>query len=395
MAPALEQLSALRHDVQQFCRRRNDSIWRFYDGDHGWFRLSLDSRPVDTVEDAESAGEPSDPKKNVEHLTTTITSLEALAEAALTDAQIDARSRTANRGAGIPTLADINALDSPDNADDVRAVLRSRAVVRRFVELALQNPQDWRSDGAAYVYCRVRTIGAASRLLDADDVVFARNRKNLRKLVEQAWNSHAPDPTWGLRESTTDPNERSAQASRQDDVSQAHVPNSFLTYWGLLALELPRTVSAGQTNTMRAAALHWLEKSLAQQVAFHYAQSRSADPQQLAWALCGHVNFGDDEKLAAKTTVEYTELEAGLRAFFAQAAPRRRLAERSTTLLLSPCRQRVLLRLRDSRRAAQPRHPGGPPVPGPARGTAPILRQAGKRIPARGPHPTEADTRRR
>lgn len=319
MATSLHELAALRDAVQRLCQRRDASVWAFYDPEVGGFGLARDPVASSTA----ASGTP----KQVAHLTTTLTALEALDEAPLTDKQIDAVDTTIDNSV-IPALSDIRALDDGDDKTPEQAaldlVLRRIAVTRRYVDRALQNPQDWRSDDAAYVYCRVRTLGAAARLLKPNDPVFANNRDNLKRLVAQAWASHEPAPTWGLRESVQDPE---ATGVDIDDLTtgndpDAHVPNSFLTYWGLLALSgLQASARPRRWEAKRAAARQWLEKSLALQVAFHFGNSRNADPQQLAWALCGHVNFGDDKKIVAKTTVEYAQLDAGLRAFFAQQLP--------------------------------------------------------------------------
>ena len=311
MPASLESLAALRRELQEFCRLREPSIWRFYDAESGWFRLSIDDEPA-----SQPRRDIEVDRKVVEHLTTTMTCLEALAEGPLTDEQL---ALTRELSSPEPLYAP-KQIKFPSETFTDRAQVQ-RAVLRHYLDTALKNPGDWRSDGAAYVYCRVRTLGAAGRLLAPTDEVFLENRDELANLLEQAWYSHRDAPTYGLRESTVDPRDCGLLDLMRENSRDTYVPNSFLTYWGLLALRyLPEDARPVEWEDFSLRGQSWLHTSLAQQVAFHYGGSRNADPQQLAWALCGHVNFANDE-INAKTTAAYAQLEAGLKAFFAQQLP--------------------------------------------------------------------------
>lgn len=300
----LAELAALRRDVQQFSRRRNRSIREFYDHDKGWFCLTLNDPERDSG-------------KTVEHLTTTLTCLEALAESSPDDVEL-------------PILEEFSATEAvgdplpPAKDDDAVGLLNwRRSVLRAYADKALKHPKDWLSDGAAYVYCRVRTLGALGRLIDPTDVVLSDNAANASLLLAQAWSSHESTPAFGLRESTKNPNDDEDLTSlSRIDPREAYVPNAFLTYWGLLALDtLPESVRPADWAAQQQAALEWLQKSLAQQVSFHFNGSGNADPQQLAWSICAHVRFASEDQIVAKTTVAHTQLEAGLQAFFAQQSP--------------------------------------------------------------------------
>lgn len=161
MTTTLDTLASLRRDLQQFCRLREASIWSFYDGDTGGFRLTLD----DCASTGTTIQEIGVPPKGVRHLTTTLTCFEALAEGPLTDSQLSA----------LETPEAAPHLDLTHDAGQLTTlpeVVRRRAVLRRYVDAALKHPSDWYSDGAAYVYCRVRALGALSRLLEPSDTVL-------------------------------------------------------------------------------------------------------------------------------------------------------------------------------------------------------------------------------
>lgn len=295
----LNELAALRRDLHEFGKRRRSSIRAFYDTKHGWFRLTRDG--TGTADD-----------KAVKHLTTTMTCLESLHETPLNDKELAT-------AAGLQVDADPqHPTTTPEHDDTCDHVTWLHAATRSYIHLALQHRPDWKSDGAAFVYCRVRTLGAMGRLLDPHDPLLTTHADALGTLLQDAWTSHDDAPAFGLREETDDPAAEPAGDTTSVAVD-AYIPNSFLTYWGLLALDAVPEVSRPQDwANQRDAALAWLRKSLAQQVAFHYSRSAMSDPQQLAWALCALVRYADDQAMTAKTSQPYAELISGLQAFFAQ-----------------------------------------------------------------------------
>jgi len=294
----LNELAELRRDLHEFGKRRRSSIRAFYDTERGWFKLTREGTP---------SGD-----KVVQHLTTTMTCLESLHETPLDDEELAI-------AAGLQHDAEPkHPSTTPEHNDSTDHVTWMHAASRSYVDLALQHRLDWKSDGAAFVYCRVRTLGAMGRLLAPDDPLLRKHADALKQLLQDAWKSHEQAPAFGLREATDDPADEAAakDGSREKD---AYVPNSFLTYWGLLALDaVPAILLPEAWESQRDAALEWLRKSLAQQVAFHYSRSAMSDPQQLAWALCALVRYADDHEITAKTSQPYAELVSGLQAFFAQ-----------------------------------------------------------------------------
>lgn len=275
-----DDLVQLRARVREFTRAHTPSVTRFYDEEHLNFKVALDEDP------------PGDSDKKVSHLTSTLTCLES--------------------------LFDYNT-DGPGEENKELDRFR-RDTLEQFASNALDHPEDWRSDKAAQIYCRVRTIGALLRLppLDLEDT----QRDTLRELVHEAWLSHDDSPAFGLREAAYLFRGEGAVGSSDGLTGRAskktYPANAFLTYWGLLALDhLPPGLELDEQDELKGRALEWLSRTLAQQVSFHFAQSEHADPQQLAWSLCALVRFSGPE-LASKTSVAHTQLRAGLQAFFAQ-----------------------------------------------------------------------------
>lgn len=198
-------------------------------------------------------------------------------------------------------------------------------VLSSFISHALTTQEGWQSDDAAWVYCRVRTLGSAMRLLDVDSATWDDARRtNLRALIEQAWQSRFDDGgSFGLREATASPIGNLGLGEKAGP--RQYPANAFLTYWGLLAAKLASDANLLSTEEdaptsprSLAAAEDWLQEALASQVAFHFNRSRFADPQQLIWALCGLVRFGDPRNLSNSVSVEHELMIAGLRAFFEQ-----------------------------------------------------------------------------
>lgn len=304
---SLDELRAVRQDLQEFCRLDVESLWKFYVPDKAWFGLSLD----------EGAQQEPNSETNVVHLTTTLTCLEALGDRPLSDGDIR----------GMAELSSQKALDTDRAAiGGLPAHERQYVVLRQYADLALQHPGEWRSDGAAFVYCRVRTLGALLRLVRRDDPILANRAAAVKLLLSQAWWSHVNEGTFGLRESSE--SEKAFAEWTTDDLRaklmepespRTYIPNAFLTYWGLLALdEAPENLRPDDWKQYITAARDWLVKGQAQQVAFRYSRSKLADPQQLIWSVCAQLRFAPTEDVMVKTTVDFAQLTAALAAFFEQ-----------------------------------------------------------------------------
>jgi hypothetical protein len=190
------------------------------------------------------------------------------------------------------------------NAAGAEGVALAQDTLANFVPFALAHPDEWESEGAAKVYCRVRALTPLIALSPAlDDTA----KETIAGLLNYAWQQVSLTPgSDAIFEVDTGPN---GEANR-------YPPNAYLTYFGLAALN---GFEGGVEDAARKRLIaeSWLEKSLASQVTLHYHHSPLADPQQLAWSICGVARFRDQavvERVPPTTSL----LEAGLDAFFSQ-----------------------------------------------------------------------------
>jgi len=178
----------------------------------------------------------------------------------------------------------------------------AKTILEQFVPRALGGaPDEWESEGAARIYCRVRAL--APLLSQPLFAIEGEQRRTVGELLKFAWDRVSAEPgTQGIFE--------------MDKADDRYPPNAYLTYFGLAALEhYPEAES--ERITKRPIALLWLEKTLASQVALHYQGSGQADSQQLAWAIAGLVRF-EPHTLTDRIPAVGDLIAAGLRAFFAQ-----------------------------------------------------------------------------
>jgi len=187
----------------------------------------------------------------------------------------------------------------------------------------------WKSDDAAWVYCRVRTLGSYLRLSESVGVDGHDAPPALRERVHEAWLSrYDGGASYGLREAARDVCTVEFQDAVQMEASDQQYPsNAYLTYWGLLArrglVRAQVDLSDDGVIGERAdkAAREWLVDNLARQVAFYFTRSALADAQQLLWSICGLVRFGDGTSLDNVRSSTHELLVAGLQAFFEQMQP--------------------------------------------------------------------------
>lgn len=307
-----DDLVALRAELQEFSSSAHErSVRRFFNANNGWFDLFVDAPP--RVDD----------ERRVRHLTTTTTCIESLFER-MGDEESGRLPPTITVNQGGNGYCAVPSVEEDSGGAENEGFKPDRqSMMVTFMAKALDRPKEWKSDDAAYVYCRVRTLGALLRLVRPQDLRELGRDDAIRELVADAWASRDAAPSFGLRESTGDPRSDTGESSGRDRLTgppseETYPPNAFLTYWGLLALDkLPATDTPSEANPLQQGALDWLDKSLAQQVAFHYSKSHHADPQQLAWSICAQVRFGNDD-IAARSTTGYAHLTGGLKAFFEQ-----------------------------------------------------------------------------
>jgi predicted ATPase len=185
--------------------------------------------------------------------------------------------------------------DGPDHA---------AAILAAFVPHALAAPGQWESEGAAKVYCRVRALAP---LLQYYEGLTDEQRETVQSLVAEAWTPVSLEPG---KDAVYEVDTNTGDKSR-------YPPNAYLTYFGLAALEKIGSDAVQDGTAKQLIAESWLEKTLATQVTLHYAGSHLADPQQLAWAICGVARFRE-HVLVNRTPPTGDLVEAGLKAFFDQ-----------------------------------------------------------------------------
>lgn len=100
--------------------------------------------------------------------------------------------------------------------------------------------EQWKSDGAADVYCRVRALASYLRLTERPPPADSPAGKSVVRLVSQAWSSRLHGGAAGLREA--DVAGLPAEGGAAPTARELRYPaNAYLTYWGLLALDGLRT----------------------------------------------------------------------------------------------------------------------------------------------------------
>jgi hypothetical protein len=289
--PALGDFAVARKNAQEFARGQIAGVSRFWDAADGVvFKTEKDRTRAD-VADSSDATRRASAAGRPYRLTSTVTCLESLLEGP----------------------------DSTDTADTDFSPSWTRDALATFMKRSLAMTEGWQSDGAAWVYCRVRTLGGALRLIDGGIGSFDDSERDVAyRLLRDAWDSKDDrGGSFGLQELTKAPD---TAESGTNAVEDGYPPNAFLTYWGLLAAdalsgdENPTPV----TKKERVAAIDWMRATLGAQVALHYIGSTQADPQQLAWSICGLVRFGTPGVLGNSVSADRQLLVAGLRAFFEQ-----------------------------------------------------------------------------
>jgi hypothetical protein len=185
----------------------------------------------------------------------------------------------------------------------------------KYVQQALKKPDEWKSEDAAQVYCRVRSL---KPLFDVFGQTLTPDQKaSARKLLEQAWSGVTSEAgSDGIYEH----GDTKQPFGTKTDVADRYPPNGFLTYWGIASLQAARRVGVIENDALQAelnTATLWLEKCIGTQIALHTINSRRCDPQQLAWAICGLV-VADIRPLADRPTPVRELVAAAISVFFAR-----------------------------------------------------------------------------
>ncbi len=228
-----QELSEQRHQLQDFCRLHYKSVEQFNVG-VSFLNFLGPEKPQDKTDE-------------VAHLTSSATCFASLMEC--------------------PDLSEF-----PDSKELL-------ANVEPFVAGAISKPlKEWKSDGAARIYCRCRALPFVTKKLKAWDPKIA---QHVRSIFAQM------DKTGRFAIGEADP--KLAQA-------KWYPPNGYHTYW---TLELLSVLSENKIFRQEYLLLsqklklvdkrnkmcQWAREMLGYQTALHSAKSSMLDSDQLGWSL--------------------------------------------------------------------------------------------------------------
>lgn len=261
-------LSVARKEVQEFSRLHSASVAAFAAPGQSWFKIDVDE-PAST--------------ERVRHKTTTASCVES--------------------------LGDLYAARQESSEE-----LRDLATA--FGQNALAQAQGrWESEGAAFVYCRVRTLPAILAYASKDSLE-SRSRKLLDHL-DFVWDKVDVEPRrQGIYEQPS--------FTKKAEESPTYPPNAFHTFWALRTLHLARRLSSLQGELdkftqARHIAMLWTQSVLASQTALCRADADRADAHQLAWALAAQfADPTDTDELAVGEFARPAIYRSALEAFFCQ-----------------------------------------------------------------------------
>lgn len=283
-----DKLRAERRAIVEYLRVHSASVLAFRNKDRAWFRLTAEEPETEIL---------------IRHKSTTASCIESLT-------------------------------DCPDTESDVRQQL-----IAEFAGTALSQPQEeWESEGAAPVYCRVRTLPALLKhasleLLTAhadalrghldymwERVSLEERAQGVREATPQEWASWLK--AHGVTVSGEGANSELASISGKDEVGAGYPPHAFHTYWAIRCVEecrargLQDLLPVDLEEKMQVANL-WTREVLALQTALIQAKSEQVDGNQLAWALAAQFLLEPPDPLT-RESAEHDVYRAALAAFFAE-----------------------------------------------------------------------------
>jgi hypothetical protein len=267
-----EGLRDARREVASFTPTHRRTLEVFRAPGHAWFKLF----PNEPIED-----------KPVRHKTTTASCLESLDDTALDDA-------------------------------DARALIQE--IAPAFADAALnQEDDDWESERAAWIYCRVRALPAILRFAPK---IADENATRIAELVHTVWSNVDTKPR---RQGVYELPKLGDEGDEKQQPS--YPPNAFHTFWALRVLHMCKqrpALSGAATPHQEACEVAnlWTQNMLASQIALHVARSDRADPNQLAWSLIAQfVDPTNPTEPAASEFARRDLYRVALEAFFDQQLP--------------------------------------------------------------------------
>lgn len=198
------------------------------------------------------------------------------------------------------------------------------ALAAAFATRALETqPDQWLSDGAAHVYCRVRALPAVLRF--APRPLKPELRRAARDRLSEAFSvvdTDRPLTERGLGERIL------GDRGRPDPKDTRYRANTFHAYWGVKAHrgyeqrrgsagDLPVLSKDHQRRVETNSA--WAQGAMAWQTALLLGEKPRGDAQQLAFALLADLLSHNDELVPASSRFDL--YHAALKAFFAAQEP--------------------------------------------------------------------------
>ena len=278
---SFDSLVVERDVLRNYVLVHANSLQAFKQSGRPWFR------PQQALDKPDKSG------RKVRHLTTTASCLESLADVP-----------TYGRGDPPPSPPDAEKLDSA-----------RKEMIDSFAKAVLSaKPAEWKSEGGARVYSRVRTLPVLLRL--AEERTLKQHKGRLREHLQYVWDRL--DIADSRRQAVAEEGE--GEKSRQD-----YPPNAFHTYWAIRFLREYRArglVEPGSDLREReAVAQLWARRTLATQTALISGKQAAFDAHQLAWALSTDVLCRANSETDLPTTADHQHIElydAALEAFFSE-----------------------------------------------------------------------------
>ena len=282
---SFEELRSERDALRSYVLPHADSIFAFWEEGDSWFRRQ------------EELNDEVDSLRKVRHITTTASCLESLHDVPLYEG-------------GEPP---------PPCPPAAKKIKKDRdGIFAEFTKAALEAEQDeWKSEKAAMIYCRVRALPVLLR--HADESILrslgGAVRLHLKEVLDRV--EIGNPEAQGVSELPV--------GSPKPGSGEGYPPNAFHTYWTIRLIreyqarkDLP---TLGDDLTKReAVAQLWARRTLATHTALISAKQPTFDAHQLAWALSTDVLCRAPEDNQPTTgDRQHVELyTAALGAFFGQ-----------------------------------------------------------------------------
>jgi ATPase family associated with various cellular activities (AAA) len=283
-----EELRTERDALRSYVLSHADSVFAFRAEGHPWFRRQ------------EKPDESDSPRK-IRHITTTASCIESLHDVPLYE-------------------GDDPPAPCPAGAEKAEKIKADRdAILAEFTKAALEADADeWQSEMAAKIYCRVRTLPVLLR--HAEESILKSLGPTVLSHLEMALDTVdiGNAEAQGVSELPVDSSEPSPR--------QGYPPNAFHTYWTIRLIREYRARGSllppvdSKLTDREAVAQLWARRTLAAHTALISAKQPTFDAHQLAWALSADVlcRAREDDRPTTGDRQHVELYTAALKAFFGE-----------------------------------------------------------------------------